>query len=92
VTDGSLRRQHAGPGARLPEERKGRCPAPPNSTETPISGGADATRFARVLKSVLDQKRQCFVLSAHKRSDPYAPFGRDGGLEPFGSRHTYANF
>ncbi len=32
-------------------------------------------------KGALDQKRQCFVLSTHKRSNPYAPLGSDGGLE-----------
>src|ERR1035438_8634251 len=32
-------------------------------------------------KGALDQKRQCLVLSAHKRGNPYAPFGSDGGLE-----------
>ena len=30
------------------QKRKGRCAAPPNSTELRDSGGADATRFARV--------------------------------------------
>jgi len=41
--------------ARVPQKRKGRCPAPPNDEGTLHSGGADATRFARVPEKKLNR-------------------------------------